>query len=106
MLDYITAYTPIEQIKADAEKLREDGDKKEKDEYGFWSSLPFPEDAKSNDGKYRKRYDHNMFQLTYSSRKKEQPINLVIGRSNLEHLKSTRHFVVAKDYVKDIVKEG
>lgn len=105
LLSYITAYESIDEIKANADSLRQDGDYRESGSE-FLMSLPLPEAQKTIDGRYRHTYIHGMFQLTYSSRIKEQPINLVISRTTLERLPSSRHFVATKDYVKTILKNG
>ena len=106
LMEFIQQHTSIDTIKADAFKLRADGDNYESKEYMDWlNGLEMPMlSSRDPEGKYRKVYSHKKFHLTYSSRLKEQPVNLVISRSVLESLKSTRHFVVTHDFVKNAIR--
>lgn len=105
LIDFIKQHTSIQTIKADVAELRADGDNYESREYMDWlNALGMPMlSSKDPKGLYRKVYDHKRFHLTYSSRLKEQPVNLVISRTTLESLPSTRHFVVTKDFVKNAI---
>ena len=51
---------------------------------------------KSRDGKYRHKYPHGKFWLTYSTRMHERPVNLIIPRGTLEKLPHSKHFIVHK----------
>ena len=101
LMSFITQHMSIEQIKADAQELRADSDAKEIDAYDIFTTFPIPSMRKRADGKYRQRYEHDKFWLTYSSHLQEQPMNLVIPRATLLKFKAKRHFVVTKDYIKD-----
>jgi hypothetical protein len=54
---------------------------------------------KTPNGKYRTKYSHKKFWLTYSSRKPEKPMNIVVPRATLESLPHSRHFIVTKGKV-------
>ena len=66
----------MQQLKADAEELREDD---------FMLAQ-----------KKRKTYPHRMFWLTYSCWLAEKPVNLVVPRDTLENLPHSAHFIVTK----------
>lgn len=101
VVEYAEQYTGMQKIEDDVKELREISDKIERDEDEMFSSLP---DClgykKMEDGKYRQPYSHGRFWLTYSSHKHEQPVNLVIPRTQLEALAHSMHFIVTKGKVK------
>ena len=101
LIDYINQLTPIKQIIDDARQLRADSDTIEGDEYDIFALPITSQRRRSEDGKYRHRYEHSEFWLTYSSHLKEQPVNLVIPRETLLKFKAKRHFVVTREYIKD-----
>lgn len=101
LTSFIDIHTPISQIKSDAIELRETSNKTEKDEDGIYSNAPACLGwGPTKDGKYRTKYDHEKFWLTYSSRKHEQPLNLVVPRQTLESFPHSRHFIVQEGKVK------
>lgn len=91
------SYISKDALSNDVDELRRISDKTES---GSFDSLP---DClgygKTRDGKYRTKYKHNKFWLTYSSRINEQPINLIVPRETLETLQHSRHFIVTKEKV-------
>ena len=100
---YVERFTGMTNVSLDARKLRFDSDYIEEDPYGCYASLPdvlgF---GKPKDGKYRNRYNHGRFWLTYSSRMHERPVNLVVARQALESLPHSTHFIVTKERVRRI----
>lgn len=101
--NYVKFQTSFDKIRSDAERLRIESDKIENDVNGFYAELPsILGYNKSKDGKYRTNYKHGLFWLTYSSRKHEKPVNLVIPRKTLLRFKKTRHWVVTKEKVERI----
>lgn len=52
--------------------------------------------------KFRKRYPHNKFWLTYSSSLREKPVNLVMTRDTLSSLKSTKQIIISRDKIKKV----
>ena len=105
-MGFVLAEIDIGTLRKDVDALRSDGDNKENDEYGFYASLPscMGFGGKAEDGKYRKSYRHRKFWLTYSSRLKEQPVNLVVPRTTLEAFQHSVHFIVTKDGVQRMKK--
>ena len=105
-MDFVLAEIDIGTLRKDVDALRSDGDSKETDEYGFYNCLPsyMGFGYKSDDGRYRKSYRHRKFWLTYSSRLKEQPVNLVVPRTTLEAFQHSVHFIVTKDGVQRMKK--
>lgn len=108
--DFIFGKTPEQQLANDIEDLRRRGDILESNgECGTEAEsfvLLAMGQSKSRDGKYRERYPHGKFWLTYSPTMPEQPVNLVMQRHALESLPSSRHFKVYRDKtVKLITKE-
>lgn len=83
VIDMVEKQMDIEQLKVDAQDLRED-------EIGAVG------------GKNRKKYKHSKFWLTYSAWMPEKPVNLVVPRQNLEKLPHTKHIVATKEGVKVI----
>lgn len=79
--DFVEEHVSMEQLKRDAEELREDGP-------DSWTT------------KRRKIYDHRRFWLTYSAWMPEKPVNLVFPRKELEKLSKSRHFIVTREGVK------
>lgn len=69
----------MEQLKSDAEELRED------------DFMPMQ--------KKRRTYPHRKFWLTYSSWLAEKPVNLVVPRETLEKLPHSKHMIVTKEKV-------
>ena len=55
-----------------------------------------------NFGKIRKKYEHGLFWLTYSTKLKEHPVNLVTTRDQLEKLPHSKHFYITKDKIENI----
>lgn len=54
------------------------------------------------DGKARHKYPHRKYWLTYSTKMKEKPVNLVIPRDTLEKMPHTKHFIVTTSNIKRI----
>lgn len=81
VLDFVQEQSSIEELKADANSLRDSA------QYSYGAP------------KLRKTYSHRKFWLTYSTYLKEQPVNLVTTRQNLEALPHTKHFIVYKGKV-------
>lgn len=80
-----------EQLKQDAVEIRDRGNNNKTDIFG--------NTALDKSGKCRTRYNHKNFWLTYSTKMKEQPVNLVIPREHLLKLHHSTHFIVTKDKV-------
>lgn len=97
VIDFITSFDgyygkiTIDQLKKDIQQLRFDGDNNVTDIFGKHTV-----DSK---GRARFKYPHKKYWLTYSTKKKEKPINLVMLRDDLEKLPHTRHFIVTKEKV-------
>lgn len=79
VVDMVEQQMTMQQLKADAEELRED------------DFMPMQ--------KRRKTYPHRIFWLTYSNNLQEKPVNLVVPRSTLEKLPHTKHLIVTKEKV-------
>ncbi len=79
VVDMVEQQMTMQQLKADAEELRED------------DFMPAQ--------KRRKTYPHRTFWLTYSHSLQEKPVNLVVPRSTLEKLPHTKHLIVTKEKV-------
>lgn len=100
VVDYVQSFDgnygkiTLQQISADASELRMHADIGYRDVFGNRTL-----DA---DGKARHKYPHRKYWLTYSTRMKEKPVNLVIPRDTLEKLPHTIHFVVTKSGIKRI----
>lgn len=98
IVDYVESYggfygnMTMAKLKEDAYELRRDGDNHMIDIFG--------QSILDNDGKARHHYPHRKYWLTYSTKMKEKPVNLVIPRKTLESLKNSRHFIVTKNNVK------
>lgn len=75
-----------EQLKQDVAEIRDRGDSNNTDIFGNTSL--------DRSGKCRTRYNHKNFWLTYSTKMRERPVNLVLQRQTLEQLPHSRHFVV------------
>lgn len=73
VVDMVEEQMTIEELKADAEELREDD---------------------TIQTKKRKTYPHRKFWLTYSAWMHEKPVNLVVPRETLEKLPHSKHFIV------------
>lgn len=84
----------IDQLKQDVQEIRERGDSNKTDIFGH-ASL-------DSSGKCRTKYSHSNFWLTYSTRMRERPVNLVVPRSVLESLPHSKHFIVHRDRVNRI----
>lgn len=95
LISYIEQYDSIEHLKQDTKILRECYDRGES--YDIIGQMIYNMGAKDY-----KRYPHKKFHLKYSPRLKEQPVNLVVYRDALESLAHTRHFVVTKEFVKNV----
>lgn len=78
VLEMIEEQMTTEQLKADAQELREDYDLTQE---------------------RRKRYSHRKFWLTYSPYFNEKPVNLVTTRQMLESLPHSKHFIVTREKV-------
>ena len=74
VVDMVEEQMTMEQLKSDAEELREDD---------FMVMT-----------KKRKTYPHRRFWLTFSAWMPEKPVNLVVPRETLEKLPNSRHFIV------------
>lgn len=102
VIDYVESFEgnygkiTMKQLSADAHQLRLDGDVNMQDVFGHHIV-----DGK---GRARHHYPHRKYWLTYSLRRAEKPVNLVVLRSELEQLPHTRHFIVTKTEVKQIKK--
>ena len=83
-----------EQLKQDAVEIRDRGNNNKTDIFG--------NTALDKSGKCRTRYNHKNFWLTYSTKMKEQPVNLVIPRENLLKLPHSTHFIVTTSRVNKI----
>lgn len=83
-----------EQLKQDAVEIRDRGNNNKTDIFG--------NTALDKSGKCRTRYNHKNFWLTYSTKMKEQPVNLVIPREHLLKLPHSTHFIVTKSRVNKI----
>ena len=81
VLDFIQEYAGIEDVKADADTLRDSA------QYNYCTP------------KLRKTYSHRKFWLTYSTYLKEKPVNLVTTRERLVALPHTKHFIIYKGKV-------
>ena len=100
--DFISKYVGLDMLQANVEALREESDNLETDaDYEALMQCAFCY-GKSKDGKYRRKYEHGKFWLTYSSHMHEKPINLVIGRKTLESLPHSRHFIVTEGKVRKV----
>ena len=97
VIDYVTSFEghdgkiTLEQLKRDAQQLRFTGDNNITDAFG--------NRAVDSKGRARFKYPHKKYWLTYSTKKEEKPINLVLLRDDLEKLPHTRHFIVTKEKV-------
>ena len=97
VIDYVTSFEghdgkiTLEQLKRDAQQLRFTGDNNTTDAFG--------NRAVDSKGRARFKYPHKKYWLTYSTKKEEKPINLVLLRDDLEKLPHTRHFIVTKEKV-------
>ncbi len=91
---FVEENTPIATIKQDTANLRAEGDGIEAGAEPYASMPRCLGYVKSRDGKYRKRYAHRKFWLTYSTRMDEKPVNLVMARETLENLPHSKHFIV------------
>ena len=97
VIDYVTSFEghdgkiTLEQLKRDAQQLRFTGDNNITDAFG--------NRAVDSRGRARFKYPHKKYWLTYSTKKEEKPINLVLLRDDLEKLPHTRHFIVTKEKV-------
>lgn len=76
--DFVEEHVGVEQLKRDAEELREDGP-------DSWTT------------KRRKTYPHGKFWLTYSAWMPEKPVNLVFPRKELETLPHSARFAVTRE---------
>ncbi len=100
VVDYVQSFEgnygkiTLQQISADASELRMHADTGYRDVFGNRTL-----DA---DGKARHKYPHRKYWLTYSTKMKEKPVNLVIPRDTLEKLPHTIHFIVTKSGIKRI----
>lgn len=101
VLDFIHWSIDAQDLANDISSIRETNNKIEKDENGWYSLMPDCLGySKAYNGKYRTKYDHGNFWLTYSYDMHEQPVNIVLRRSTLEScLKHTKHFIVTKGKV-------
>lgn len=92
--DYIEKYTALNSIKLDAENLRIESDNIENGDECYASLPTCLGYTKAKDGKYRQKYPHGKFWLTYSSHMHEKPVNLIMQREVLEQLPHSKHFIV------------
>ena len=81
VVDMIEEQMTMEQLKTDANELREDS-------------------IELFQNKSRKTYPHRKFWLTYSTWMFEKPVNLVVPRDTLEKLPHSKHFIVSKEKVR------
>ena len=95
--DYIYDEIDKDTLKSNVEALQHESELIEHDTSGLMACIGA---YKSKDGKYRFKYGHRKFWLTYSSRLAEKPVNLVIPRKTLESFKHSRHFIVTKEEVR------
>lgn len=79
VIDMVEEETSMEELKSDAEELRED------------DFMPMQ--------KKRKTYSHHKFWLTYSAWMHEKPVNLVVPRNTLEKLPHSRHFLITTNKI-------
>lgn len=82
VVDMVEEHMTLDQLKADAEELREDD-----------FNVAY---------KKRKTYSHRKFWLTYSAWLAEKPVNLVVPRQILEGLPHSKHMLVSKEKVRKI----
>lgn len=80
VVDMVEEQMTIDEMKADAEELREDD----------FDTMQ----------KKRKTYSHRKFWLTFSAWMHEKPVNLVVPRDTLEKLPHSRHFIITRTGVK------
>lgn len=86
-----------EQLQQDSEEIRDRANSNTTDIFGNTSL--------DRNGKCRTKYNHNKFWLTYSTKMREQPVNLVIPRENLLQLYHSTHFIVHRNKVNIIVNK-
>ena len=100
VVDYVQSFEghygkiTLQQISADASELRLHSDIGYRDAFG--------NNIVDASGKARHKYPHHKYWLTYSTKMKEKPVNLVMPRDTLEKLPHTIHFVVTKSSIKRI----
>lgn len=97
VVDYVTSFEgnngriTTDQLKKDVEQLRFEGDNNVPDVFGH--------SAVDSRGRARFHYPHRKYWLTYSTKKAERPINLVMPRTEIEKFPHTKHFIVTKEKV-------